>query len=104
MGARFWFEDGTRGLVISDYSGIVRTRSPRGYRIGQCANLRKLGESVPDFIGSPVANEHLLHEQVEKVFFLCGWDGAGRRVASGTYFNRLEAGEYLEAKRVALSK
>ena len=33
-----------------------------------------------------------------------GRDDTGRRVASGTYFYRLEAGDYSETKRVALVK
>ncbi len=33
-----------------------------------------------------------------------GRDDSGRQVASGTYFYRLEAGEYSETRRMALIK
>jgi len=33
-----------------------------------------------------------------------GRDNTGRRVASGTFFYRLEAGEYSETRRMALIK
>jgi hypothetical protein len=54
---------------------LFRTLSPRGYQIGQCANLGKLRESIPDFNFAFVPNLHLFHQQVEKVPFLWGWYG-----------------------------
>jgi len=34
-----------------------------------------MGESIPDFERTSVLNEHLLHEQLEKVLFLRRGDG-----------------------------
>ena len=53
---------------------MFRILGRRGYHIAQCTKPGKLGESVPDFKSTPVANKHLLHEQVEKVLFLWGGD------------------------------
>jgi hypothetical protein len=62
-------------LAIPEKICLVRTLSPRGYQIAQCSNAMEMGESVPDFKSTPVSYEHLLHEQAEKVLFLCMWGG-----------------------------
>ncbi len=65
---------------------MVRILGRRGYHTAQCTKSRKLGESVPDFESTLVSYEHLLHEQSEKVLFLCIWDGFHHALQVGEDF------------------
>ena len=59
----------------SDRTPVIRYLSPRGYQIAQCANTGVLGKTIPDLERTLVPDKHLLHEQVEKVLFLCSREG-----------------------------